>query len=119
MRSGLLIRRARWLCLLSESSLAWEARDADDHRKIVLRLENGAVARRLELPRREEVPLPAGYARRMTDRQKIFDLTTYERLRVITTELRRLVAGGRHIEIRLRPNATLSRRQLARILPWV
>jgi hypothetical protein len=52
-------------------------------------------------------------------RQKIFDLTTYERLRVVTTELRRLVATGRNLEIRLRPNATLSRRQLARILPWV
>jgi DNA polymerase-3 subunit epsilon len=119
MRSALLIRRARWLCLLSESSLAWEARDTDDHRKILLRIESGEVAQRRELPGGAEVPMPAGYTRRMADRQKIFDLTTYERLRVVTTELRRLVAGSRHIEIRLRPNATLSRRQLARLLPWV
>jgi DNA polymerase-3 subunit epsilon len=119
MRSALLIRRARWLCLLSESSLAWEARDADSCRKIVLRFENGAVALREEMPCQAEVPLSAGYAKRMADRQKTFDLTTYERLRVVTTELRRLVAAGRSLEIRLRPNATLSRRQLARILPWV
>ena len=119
MRSALLIRRARWLCLLSESSLAWEAREADDCRKIVLLFENGAVAHREELPCRAEVPLPAGYVKPMADRQKIFDLATYERLRVVTTELRRLVAAGRSLEIRLRPNATLSRRQLARILPWV
>jgi hypothetical protein len=119
MRSALLIRRARWLCLLSESSLAWETRDAGDHRKIALLFENGAVAQRLELSGQAEVPLPAGYARRMTDRQKIFDLTTYERLRVVTTELRRLVAAGRRLEIRLRPNTTLGRRQLTRLLPWV
>ena len=119
MRSALLIRRARWLCLLSESSLAWQARDSDGRRKIVLRFENGIVAHREELPGQAEVPLSAGYAKRIASRQKIFDLTTYERLRVVTTELRRLVAVGRNVEIRLRPNATLSRRQLARILPWV
>jgi DNA polymerase-3 subunit epsilon len=119
MRSALLIRRARWLCLLSESSLAWEARDAGDRRKIVLQFENGSVAHREELPDQASVPLSAGYAKRMADRQKIFDLTTYERLRVVTTELRRLVVDGRNLEIRLKPNATMSRRQLARILPWV
>jgi DNA polymerase-3 subunit epsilon len=119
MRSALLIRRARWLCLLSESSLAWEPRDTDDRRKIVLRFESGTVAHREELLGKTQIPLPAGYVKRMIDRQKIFDLTTYERLRVVTTELRRLVAAGREVEIRLRPNATLSRRQLARMLPWV
>jgi DNA polymerase-3 subunit epsilon len=119
MRSALLIRRARWLCLLSESALAWGAREADNCRKIVLQFENGAVAHREELPCQAEVPLSAGYVKGMADRQKIIDLTTYERLRVVTTELRRLVAAGRRLEIRLRPNATLSRRQIARILPWV
>jgi hypothetical protein len=119
MRSALLIRRARWLCLLSESSLAWEVRDSGDHRKIVLRIENGAVAYREELPGQAQVPLSAGYAKRMAERQKIFNLTTYERLRVVTTELRRLVTAGRSVEIHLRPNATLSRRQLVRILPWI
>jgi hypothetical protein len=119
MHSTLLIRRARWLCLLSESSLAWEARNTADRCKIVLRFENGMVAYREELPGQAEVPLPAGYVKGMANRQKIFDLTTYERLRVVTTELRRLVAAGRSVEIRLRPNATLSHRQLARVLPWV
>jgi hypothetical protein len=119
MHSAQLVRRARWLCLLSESSLAWQARDPGDHCKIVLRFENGAVVHREELPGQAELPLPAGYAKRLADRQKIFGLTTYERLRVVTTELRRLVAAGRSVEIRLRPNATLSRRQLAIMLPWV
>jgi DNA polymerase-3 subunit epsilon len=119
MHSALLIRRARWLCLVSESSLAWEPRGTDDRRRILLRFESGSVAGREELPGQAQIPLPAGYVKRMTDRQKIFDLTTYERLRVVTTEIRRLVTAGRKIEIRLRPNATLSHRQLARMLPWV
>jgi DNA polymerase-3 subunit epsilon len=119
MRSALLIRRSRWLCLLSESSLAWEARNSEGRRKIVLLFEDGAVGHRQELPIAKKIPLAAGYAKRIAYRQKIFDLTTYERLRVVTTELRRLVTEGRKVEIRVGPNAILSRRQLAKMLPWV
>jgi DNA polymerase-3 subunit epsilon len=119
IRSALLIRRSRWLCLLSESSLAWEARNARGRRKIVLLFENGVIGQRDEMPIEKETPLSSGYRKRLAARQKIFDLMTYERLRVVTTELRRLVNEGRKIEIRLSPNARLSQKQLARLLPWV
>ena len=119
MRSTLSMRRARWLCLLSESSLGWEARGMEGRRKNVLLFENGAIGQRQELSTGKKIPLPRGYAKGMLNRQKIFDLTTYERLRVVTTELRRLVAEGRQVEIRLRPRAVLRRRQLNRVLPWV
>jgi DNA polymerase-3 subunit epsilon len=119
MRSALLIRRARWLCLLSESSLAWEARNSEGRRKIVLLFQDGVVGHRQELSIGKKIPLSTGYAKRIASRQKIFDLSTYERLRVVTTELRRLVTDGRKVEIRLSPNAILSHRQLAKMLPWV
>jgi hypothetical protein len=119
MRSALLIRRSRWLCLLSESSLAWETRNSEGRCKIVLLFENGAVGHRHELPIGEKTPLSAGYAKRSANRQKKFDLTTYERLRVVTTELRRLISEGRKVEIRLSPHAILSNRQLLKMLPWV
>ena len=119
MRGALMIRRARWLCLLSESSLAWEARNATDHHKNVLLFENGAVDSRKNLPVGKETPLSAGHIKKIPDRQKIFDVTTYERLRVVTTELRRLVLEGRKIELRLTPTGILTGRQLARLLPWV
>jgi DNA polymerase-3 subunit epsilon len=119
MHGALLVRRARWLCLLSESSLAWETRNAQHHRKTVLLFENGAVGLREELPAEKESPLSAGYTKRIPERQKIFDVTSYERLRVVTTELRRLVGEGRKIELRLNPTAILSGRQLAKLLPWV
>jgi DNA polymerase III subunit epsilon len=119
MRSALLIRRSRWLCLLSDSSVAWEARNARGRRKIVLLFENGVIGQRHELPLKKETPLTSGDRKPLLARQKIFDLATYERLRVVTTELRRLAAEGRKIEIRLSPNARLGQRQLARLLPWV
>jgi DNA polymerase-3 subunit epsilon len=119
MRSALLIRRSRWLCLLSESSLAWEARDSKQRSKIVLVLEKGAVCRREERLLTQKTSNPPGFSRRMAQRQKNFDLATYERLRVITTELRRLTAAGRRFHIRLSPGAVLHERQLSKLLPWV
>ncbi|MGD8342057.1 MAG: GIY-YIG nuclease family protein [Desulfobacterales bacterium] len=119
MRGALLIRRARWLCLLSESSLAWEARNARDHHKNVLLFEDGAVGSRKNLPAGEITPLSAGHIKKIPDRQKSFNVATYERLRVVTTELRRLVSEDRKIELRLGPTGILSGRQLARLLPWV
>lgn len=119
MHGALLVRRARWLCRLSESSLAWEARNAGGRRKNVLLFESGAVGSRQELPAAKETPLSAGCAKSIRERQKIFDLTTYDRLRVVTTELRRLVCEGRIIELRLGPVAILCNRQLAKLLPWV
>ena len=119
MHGALLIRRARWLCLLTESSLAWETRNEGDPRIHVLLFENGSVSWHKELPAAKETPLSAGYTKRIQQRQKIFDVTTYERLRVVTTELRRLVVDGRKIELRLKPKAMLGNHQLARLLPWV
>ena len=116
---ALIIRRARWLCLVSESSLAWEVRGSEGQCKNVVLFENGAIRQRQELAIGKTIPLSGGHARGMLNRQKIFDLTTYERLRVVTTELRRLVADGRQVEIQLRPRAILRRRQLSRVLPWV
>ena len=119
MRSAHLIRRSRWLCLLSECSLAWQTRDSKERSKIVLVLANGAVCHRRQLPLTQKTPVSPGYAKRMAQRQQMFDLSTYERLRVLTTEMRRLMAEGRQIEIRLDPTAVLGQKQLFRILPWV
>jgi DNA polymerase-3 subunit epsilon len=119
MHGALLIRRARWLCCLSESSLAWEARNAGGRHKNVLLFESGAVGSRHELSAANKTPLSTGCAKRIPERQKMFDLTAYDRLRVVTTELRRLVGEGRKIELRLSPKAILSNHQLAKLLPWV
>jgi hypothetical protein len=71
------------------------------------------------LPTGEITPLSAGHIKKIPDRQKSFNVATYERLRVVTTELRRLVSEDRKIELRLGPTGILSGRQLARLLPWV
>ena len=48
-----------------------------------------------------------------------FDPATYDRLRVLTTELKRLVAEERDVALRLGPGLVLDRARLARRLAWV
>ena len=118
-RAAHLIRRSRWFCILSEASLVWASPLAGDQDRILINLEAGAVARRETLSVDQKVPVPSNYACPAIRRKQNIDLITYDRLRVLTTELRRLVAEERQIELRLRPTATLGSPELKRVLRWV
>lgn len=118
-RAAHLIRRSRWFCMLSEASLAWTSPAAGEHDKILLSLKNGGVVHREKLGVDEATPVPSGHATPADLRKQNIDLMTYDRLRVLTTELRRLVAEDRNIELRLRPRAMLGNLELKKVLRWV
>jgi DNA polymerase III subunit epsilon len=111
------VRRARWLVRLSECSLAWTEPGTERRRLLVLR--SGGVAARTDLPLDAPLPLPPGHARTPADRRAAFDVATFDRLRVLTTELRGLATAAGSIEVRLGPHARLSRRRLQAVLRWV
>ena len=60
----------------------------------------------------------AGSQRKLVQTSRNFDITLYDRLRVLTTELKRLVSEDRPLLLRL-SNRTLDTRQLARLLKWL
>jgi hypothetical protein len=117
LRAAHAVRRARWLCRLSECSLAWAEPGAERLRLLVI--QGGAVAARVDLDPGTPVPVPPGHARTPTERRTAFDVATFDRLRVLTTELRVLVAGATHVELRLGLHARLSRGRLQAVLRWV
>ena len=99
--SAHLIRRARWFCLLSESSLSWTpAAESGKNQRLVV-FENGAVIKQGEVKATVKAMIPPGYAKSFRARQKSIDLITYDRMRVVTTEIRRILTEGRNIELRL------------------
>ena len=118
-RAAHLIRRVRWFCLLSESSLAWESLSVNDNHKILIIFKDGAMDLRKNLRPKEKPPWPAGFSKPFQERKKYIDLMTYDRLRVVTTELRRLVSEGRTIELCLGPKTILRREELEKALRWV
>ncbi|MFC1859163.1 hypothetical protein ACFL9U_14230 [Thermodesulfobacteriota bacterium] len=66
-----------------------------------------------------EPPVPPAYKKRFREKQQSFDIATYDRMRVVTTELRRLVTENRRIVLRFGPQTRISHRKLANILRWV
>jgi hypothetical protein len=77
------------------------------------------VAARAELGPGAPLPVPPGHARPPEERRAAFDLAAFDRLRVLTTELRGLAAGTGSVELRLGPHARLTRRRLQAVLRWV
>jgi hypothetical protein len=117
MQAGQLVRRARWLCLLCEASVSWQLADAPVRRLLVV--EGASVARRAMLPQGEPPPPPSGASRERPARQASFDIAAYDRLRVLTTELKRVCAETREPEVRLNDRIVLSGHALARLLELV
>jgi len=118
VHAGHMIRRARWMCLLQEATIAWETERVSDLRHALV-FEKGEPAEYRILDRNQSVPVPPGCHRSLASRRNLFDLATYDRLRVLTTELRRLVKEGRWVAIRISPSVTLSRSSIARVLHWI
>ena len=117
VRAAHAVRRARWLVRLSECALAW-VEPATERRRLLV-LQGGVVAARAYLPPEAPVPVPPGHARTRGERRAAFDVATFDRLRVLTTELRGLATEAASIELRLGPHARLCRRRLRRVLRWV
>ncbi len=109
------LRRARWLCALGEASVAFV--DGGVGRRLVL--ERAAIVERGDHDPRAELPVPPGWRRRADERRTAFDVGAFDRLRVLTTELRRVADAGAPIAVRFGPHRRLSGDRLRRVLAWV
>ena len=112
VRGSHLIRRARWLCLLSESVLTWEVGSSREPRQKHLVFTEGRV-------RSPNDALPPAFAKSFRDRQKSFDVSTYDRLVVVTTELKRLLSEDRPVELRLNDKVAMTNENLSKAIRWV
>jgi DNA polymerase-3 subunit epsilon len=113
-RGAGVIRRARWLCALSECSVAWTPGDGEERRCVVLR--HGAIVAGHGLAPGRAAPTPPGHAVPRGARQELIDLATYDRLSALSRELRALVSGAAEVELRLGPDSALDRRALGQAL---
>jgi DNA polymerase-3 subunit epsilon len=118
-RCAHLIRRARWFAMLSESTLSWSAADGTGSRQNLVILRAAQMRARCELRGDNPLPRPPGVAIAWRDRQRHLDLAAYDRLRVLTTEMRRILAEERTLRLRLGRNVVLEQGRLRRLLKWV
>jgi DNA polymerase-3 subunit epsilon len=112
-----LVGRAHLLAQLCEASVVF-APDAGDCGARLLVIEAGRVASAAAVGAGDVPPAPTGWRATLPERLAVFDVATYDRLRILTTELRRLVATGSRVRVRLGPRAILDTRDVARRLRW-
>ncbi len=118
VRGAYELRRARWLVLLSESSLAWEEVRRKQSARLLVVFEKGQVLFR-RTGDHDALPIPPGYASSFMERQRSFDLMTADRMRVVTTEVRKAVASGRKVKLCVRPGLVLTNDKLMQMFRWV
>lgn len=109
-------RRARWLTALVEATVVWSEPGADGPRMLVV--EGGAIVRREPAPAGLPPP-PTFFRRHRAERHAGFDVPRFDRLRVLGTELARVVGKGSPVAVHLAPRLVLSGVRLARVLAWL
>jgi hypothetical protein len=113
------LRRAAWLVWLTESAFAWEeVRNSKKHRYLLV-FEKGKIVHRQHLSRAEDIGTPPGYNKKFQVRQRCFTLETFDRVRVLSTEMRMVLNSGHWLAVRFGPQILLERTALERIFRWV
>ena len=117
LRAALARRRAIWLTRLVNSSVVW--REPGDSCARLIVIENGEVVLSAAADANAPPPIPPGYRRPVFARREAFTLASFDRLRVLTTELKRLIAAGAPVALRLGVGPALDGSRLASALWWV
>jgi DNA polymerase III subunit epsilon len=117
LRAALARRRAIWLTRLFESSVVW--REPGDSGARLIVIEEGEVALTASVDENASPPIPPSYQRPVAARREMFALASFDRMRVLTTELKRLIAAGAPVALRLGVGPALHESRLASALWWV
>jgi DNA polymerase-3 subunit epsilon len=117
LRAALARRRAIWLTRLFDSSVVW--REPGDSCARLIVIEEGKVTLSAAADANAPPPIPPGHRRPVAARREVFTLASFDCLRVLTTELKRLIAAGAPVALRLGVGPALDQSRLASALWWV
>ena len=121
VRAAHALRRASWIMRLSESTIVFREPTAlPAGRARSLSIEHGEIAARATVADESGALVPAGFERTRDERRRALTVASFDRLRVLTTELRRAVGRGEaSAEVRFGPRPALRGKRLALALSWV
>jgi DNA polymerase-3 subunit epsilon len=117
LRAALTRRRAMWLTRLVDASVV--RREPSAARARLMVIERGEIVRITSADPDGTPPIPPGYQHSVMARRELFTIACFDRLRVLTTELKRLVAAGVPVALRFGIAPALADARLAAALWWV
>jgi DNA polymerase-3 subunit epsilon len=117
LRAALARRRALWLTRMVDASMVWREPGAANARLMVI--ERGEIVLSTDADPDGTPPIPPGSLRPVMARRELFTVARFDRLRVLTTELKRLVAAGAPAALRVGSGPALADARLAAALWWV
>jgi DNA polymerase-3 subunit epsilon len=117
LRAALARRRAKWVTRLVDATIVWQEPGADRARLIVI--EHGEILTREWVAPGTPPPIPPGSTRRKDARHEGFTVARFDRLRVLITELKRLLAEGAPVALRVSDRPALTNAHLVAALSWV
>jgi hypothetical protein len=117
LRAAHACRRASWLTALFDSTLVWNEAGLPSPR--LLAIEGGEIVDARAVDAVTSPPIPPGRHRPIAEKRQAFTLPRYDRLTVLTSELKRMTAIGAPLALRLGAAAPLTGARLASALAWV
>ena len=117
LRASLARRRAIWLTRLVDASVVWTEPGTSDARLLVI--EEGEILVNRDMDADTTPPIPPGHSRPTAVRREVFTLARFDRLRVLSTELKRLVGAGAPVAVRFGVGPPVADAHLASVLWWV
>ncbi len=106
-----------WLTRLVDASVVW--REPGAARAHLMVIERGEIVLSADAGPDGTPPIPPGYQRPVMGRRELFTVASFDRLRVLTTELKRLVSAGAPAALRFGIAPALADARLAASLWWV
>jgi DNA polymerase-3 subunit epsilon len=117
LRTALALRRARWLARFADVSIVWTEPGDADARLIVL--AGGELVVCQTVAQAAIPPVPPGHRRSSLERLAGFDVAVFDRVRVLMTEVKRLVHQRAPVTLRFGGGRTLEGDRLARVFAWL
>lgn len=112
-----LISRSNWYARLANATISWKNRENE---KInVIRFQQGLISKRYQTLDAKNL-IDQEYAKvNLWLVKRNFDIFDYDRMRVLTTEIKRLFKENRHPIVQLNSTCRLNTKRLAFFLSWV
>ena len=118
-RISWLERRGRWLTILLNCSLSWIPVNAPDGQKRLLIISNGVVKERRWIASDHMQASDSTLENEREKRLAAFTFEVYERMRVLSTELKRLSQEKSGLQIRTGRHTIINNLIITKLLQWL